>query len=182
MAVGVWLAFGAHAPANEYPNRPVRILIAFAAAGNIDMLGRIIAQKLGDMWGQSVFVENRPGASGNIGAQAAAQAAPDGSTLHFGAQTLAVNVTLVADRRVRSGHGLRADHAGCDRAGGLAGRRRNAVPLGAGGDRLRQGPSRQAELRLGRHRLERPSRQRCSATCRRNDAARAATASCRDAT
>jgi tripartite-type tricarboxylate transporter receptor subunit TctC len=92
MAIGILLALGARA--NEYPNRPVRVVIAFSPAGNIDVLGRFIAQKLSDMWGQSVFVENRPGGSGMIGAVAAAQAAPDGSTLHFGAQTLAVNVTL----------------------------------------------------------------------------------------
>src|SRR5262245_11817413 len=72
------------APAQTYPDRPVRIIIAFAAGGTIDTLGRIVAQKLGDAWGQSVFVENRPGAGGNIGAQAAAQSAPDGSTLHLG--------------------------------------------------------------------------------------------------
>src|SRR5262245_42701038 len=94
LAGGVLLTFCAQAPAQEYPNRPVKILIAFSPAGNIDVLGRFIAQKLSDMWGQSVFVENRPGGSGNIGAAAAAQAAPDGATLHFGAQTLAVNVTL----------------------------------------------------------------------------------------
>jgi tripartite-type tricarboxylate transporter receptor subunit TctC len=87
---------GSHnsAAAQTYPDRSVRIIIAFAAGGTIDTLGRIVAQKLGEAWGQSVFVENRPGASGNIGAQAAAQSPPDGYTLHLGAQTLAVNVTL----------------------------------------------------------------------------------------
>jgi tripartite-type tricarboxylate transporter receptor subunit TctC len=58
------------------------------------VLGRFIAQHLSEMWGQQVIVENRPGGSGNIGAAAAAAAPPDGYTLHFGAQTLAVNVTL----------------------------------------------------------------------------------------
>jgi tripartite-type tricarboxylate transporter receptor subunit TctC len=85
---------GPPAAAQTYPDRSVRIIIAFAAGGTIDTLGRIVAQKLGDAWGQSVFVENRGGASGNIGAQAAAQSPPDGYTLHLGGQVLAVNVTL----------------------------------------------------------------------------------------
>ncbi len=87
---------GVHAPASAqtYPDRSVRMIIAFPAGGTIDTLGRIVAQKLTEAWGQNVLVENRAGASGNIGAQAAAQAAPDGYTLHLGAQTLAVNVTL----------------------------------------------------------------------------------------
>jgi tripartite-type tricarboxylate transporter receptor subunit TctC len=72
------------ASAQTYPERSVRIIIAFAAGGTIDTLGRIVAQKLGDAWGQSVVVENRGGASGNIGAQAAAQSPPDGYTLHLG--------------------------------------------------------------------------------------------------
>ena len=88
------LAASAGASAQGYPDRPVRMLIAFPAGGTIDTLGRILAQKLTEAWGQNVLVENRAGASGNIGAQAAAQAAPDGYTLHLGAQTLAVNVTL----------------------------------------------------------------------------------------
>src|SRR5229473_2921319 len=82
------------ASAQTYPDRSVRIIIAFAAGGTIDTLGRIVAQKLSEAWGQSVFVENRPGASGNIGAAAAAQSAPDGYTLQLGGQVLAVNVTL----------------------------------------------------------------------------------------
>ena len=64
------------ASAQAYPDRSVRIIIAFAAGGTIDTLGRIVAQKLGEAWGQSVFVENRPGASGNIGAAAGRLYAP----------------------------------------------------------------------------------------------------------
>jgi tripartite-type tricarboxylate transporter receptor subunit TctC len=88
------LAANAGAAAQSYPERPVRVLIAFPAGGTIDTLGRIIAQKLAEAWGQNVVIENRPGAGGNIGAAAAAKSAPDGYTLHLGAQTLAVNVTL----------------------------------------------------------------------------------------
>lgn len=82
------------AKAQTYPARPVRMLIAFSAGGTIDALGRILAQKLSERWGQSVLVENRGGAAGNLGAIAAAQAAPDGYTIHLGAQSLATNVTL----------------------------------------------------------------------------------------
>jgi tripartite-type tricarboxylate transporter receptor subunit TctC len=78
----------------DYPNRPVKIIIAFSPAGAIDILGRLIADKLSQIWGQQVVVENRPGGGGNIGAAAAATAPPDGYTLHFGAQTLGTNVTL----------------------------------------------------------------------------------------
>ena len=80
--------------AQTYPNKPVRMVIAFPAGGSIDTLGRILAQKLSAEWGQNVVVENRPGAGGNLGAAAAAQAAPDGYTLHLGGQSLAVNVTI----------------------------------------------------------------------------------------
>jgi tripartite-type tricarboxylate transporter receptor subunit TctC len=82
------------AGAQSYPNKPVRLVIAFPAGGSIDTLGRILVAKLSEEWGQNVVVENRPGAGGNLGAAAAAQAAPDGYTLHLGAQTLAVNVTI----------------------------------------------------------------------------------------
>jgi tripartite-type tricarboxylate transporter receptor subunit TctC len=97
IAASFWAALvqaPASASAQAYPDRSVRIVIAFAAGGTIDTLGRIVAQKLSEAWGQSVFVENRPGASGNIGASAAAQSPADGYTLHLGGQVLAVNVTL----------------------------------------------------------------------------------------
>lgn len=85
---------GAPAEAQPYPNRSVRLMVAFSAGGTLDTLARIIAQKLGETWGQQVVVENRAGAGGNLGAMAAAQAPPDGMVLHFGAQSLAVNVTI----------------------------------------------------------------------------------------
>jgi tripartite-type tricarboxylate transporter receptor subunit TctC len=94
IAAGVWLGGNGMGSAQDYPTRPVKIVIAFSPSGAIDVLGRFIAQHLSEMWGQQVIVENRPGGSGNIGAAAAAASPADGYTLHFGAQTLAVNVTL----------------------------------------------------------------------------------------
>src|SRR4051812_40882471 len=82
------LAMREAALSQAYPNKSVRLLFAFPAGGSIDTLGRILAQKLSEEWGQNVVVENRPGAGGNLGAAAAAQATPDGYTLHLGAQTL----------------------------------------------------------------------------------------------
>ena len=84
--------------AEQYPSRPVHMIVAFPAGGTLDTLARMVSQKLSEKWGQGVPVENRPGAGGNIGAVAAARAAPDGYTLHFGAQSLAVNVTLAPQR------------------------------------------------------------------------------------
>jgi tripartite-type tricarboxylate transporter receptor subunit TctC len=80
--------------AENYPARPVRLIIAFSAGGSVDALGRLLAQKLAEKWHQQVAVENRTGALGNIGAIAAARSAPDGYTLHLATQSLAVNVTL----------------------------------------------------------------------------------------
>ena len=102
-------------------------MIAFSPSGAIDVLGRFIAEHLSEMWGQQVMVENRPGGSGNIGAAAAATAPPDGYTLHFGAQTLAVNVTLSPTTAFDPVNELRADHAGRHRPGGVHGGGADAV-------------------------------------------------------
>lgn len=67
--------------AQTYPSKPIRLLVPFPAGGATDILARALSQELGRKIGQSVVVENKPGAGGTIGAQAGAQAAPDGYTL-----------------------------------------------------------------------------------------------------
>ena len=69
------------ASAQEYPTRPVRIIVPFPAGGTADVMPRIFAEKLAQKWGQPITVENRAGAAGNIGAEAAYRAEPDGYTL-----------------------------------------------------------------------------------------------------
>jgi tripartite-type tricarboxylate transporter receptor subunit TctC len=74
-------AFAAGAPTDGYPNRPVRIVDGFAAGGNTDFMGRVIAAKLQEASGQTVLVDNRPGAASTIGGDYVAKSAPDGHTL-----------------------------------------------------------------------------------------------------
>lgn len=86
------------ASAETFPDHPVRLIIPFTPSGGIDTLGRLVAQKLSEIWGQSVFVENRAGAGGDIGSAVAAKSAPDGYTLAVGGQFLASNVTILPMR------------------------------------------------------------------------------------
>lgn len=75
----------------DYPNKPIRLIIGFPAGGSTDIVGRVVAQKLGERLGQTIVVENRGGAGGTIGTDAAAKAAPDGYTLTLGTtSTMAV--------------------------------------------------------------------------------------------
>lgn len=77
-----------------YPSRPLRFIVPYAAGGNGDIVSRIIAQKLIAQIGQQIVIDNRGGAGGNIGAELAARAAPDGYTLMLGTNTHVINMSL----------------------------------------------------------------------------------------
>jgi tripartite-type tricarboxylate transporter receptor subunit TctC len=82
------------AAAQSYPVKPVRIIIGFPPGGATDIAARAVAQKLTESFGQQVIVDNRPGAASNIGAEAAARAAPDGYTLFMGSVSTSINPSL----------------------------------------------------------------------------------------
>lgn len=81
--------------AQNYPTKPIRIVVAYTPAGTTDILARAIGQKMTERWGQPVIIDNRPGANGNIGTEIAARATPDGYTLLMAtAATHSINNTL----------------------------------------------------------------------------------------
>lgn len=90
---GVHLAHAA--PVERYPDRPVTLVVPYAAGGGTDIVGRNIAQRLSTLWGQSVVVENRSGANGVIGSGAVAKSAPDGHTLMLVVGSHAINPVLM---------------------------------------------------------------------------------------
>lgn len=94
--IGCSLASAAYAQgATSYPTKPVRFIAPFPPGGSTDLLARLVAQKLTEAWGQQVVVENRGGAAGTIGVEAAARSAPDGYTIVMGhVGTFGVNPTL----------------------------------------------------------------------------------------
>ena len=87
------LGGGRGAVGDDFPNRPIRMIVPFPAGGPTDIVARVIGQKMSEDWGQPVVIENRPGANTLIGAQAAAKAAPDGYTLF-----MAIDSTLVMNQ------------------------------------------------------------------------------------
>ena len=127
----------AQSPAADFPSRPVRMIIPYPAGGTTDVIGRMLAQKLGEVWHQPVVVENRGGAAGILGSEYVAKSAPDGYTILMGSGTThssgpAVNpripynnitdfapVSLVAtfpNVLLLESNGSRPDHPGIHRA------------------------------------------------------------------
>lgn len=80
--------------AQPYPARPIRLIVSFAPGGSVDLVARLIGQKLSDVWGQQVVIDNRPGAGGNLSAELAARASPDGYTLYLSSASIVVNASL----------------------------------------------------------------------------------------
>ena len=139
MAFAAWVA----ARAQDYPTRPITLVVPFAPGGGVDQMARLIAGKLEQRLGKSFVIENKPGAGSIIAATYVQKSNPDGYTLLMApAPTMAVNVSLYknlpydpttdfSSDRTAVGHALRAD-----------GQCRSAGEVGAGPARLRQGQSR----------------------------------------
>jgi tripartite-type tricarboxylate transporter receptor subunit TctC len=89
------LAFAGAASAQSYPTKAVRLVVPFLAGGSTDIVGRTVAQKLSEMWGQQAFVDNRPGGGTTIGTDLVAKAAPDGYTLLVTPAPFTINPSLL---------------------------------------------------------------------------------------
>jgi tripartite-type tricarboxylate transporter receptor subunit TctC len=94
-AISILLSLGTPTPAADYPNRPITLVVAFTPGGPSDVLARIVGKKMEQLLSQPFVIENRPGAGGNLAAEAVAHAAPDGYTLLMGNNSiLATNDSL----------------------------------------------------------------------------------------
>src|SRR5690349_22004200 len=96
IALAAWALAGT-CLAQDWPSKPVRIIVPFAPGGPVDIIARIVGAKLNESLGQQFIVENRTGAGGNIGATAAAKATADGYTVLMTSSAIAVNVSLYTD-------------------------------------------------------------------------------------
>ena len=90
-------AYGGSAIAQDYPNRPIRLIVPFAPGGGSDFMGRLIGQKLSEQLGQQVVVDNRPGAASLVGTQIASRGAPDGYTLILADAGFTINIAFFKD-------------------------------------------------------------------------------------
>jgi len=92
------LCIAGAAAAQDYPNRPIRLVVPFPPGGASDILGRVVSERLGPIYGQNIVVENRPGASGHVGAQLVAKAPGDGYTLMIG--TIGIHAAYASYRKL----------------------------------------------------------------------------------
>ena len=151
------------AMAQDFPSRPVTIVTPQPPGASSDLLARTVGDRLSHAWGQSVIVDNRPGASGNVGAAFVARAPADGYTLMVGTDAmLTSNVYLFKNMPFDPVKDFAPITNGGANIICLAVNTQLPVDLGAGADRLCQGESRQAAIRLVRHRLAASSLRRAA--------------------
>ena len=153
-------AMTGNAMAADWPVRPVKVVVGFTPGGPTDLVGRLIAQKLSEQTGKNFYVENVPGAGGNVGAVRVAQSAPDGYTILVTGGNITNNPFLFA----QAGYDPIKDFEAVALVAATPGRARDqsdgAGENSQGTGRLDSRQSRQGELRIARHR-------HAAAACRR---------------
>ncbi|MDB5811859.1 MAG: tripartite tricarboxylate transporter substrate binding protein [Betaproteobacteria bacterium] len=91
----VLVGIGMTVAAQDYPAKPIRLIVPFGPGGTTDILSRVLGERLGERFGQQVLIDNRPGAGGNIAAEITARAAPDGYTIFLGSMgTQSINISI----------------------------------------------------------------------------------------
>ena len=152
-------AFSAvNAQAEDYPSRPIRILVPYAPGGIADIAARLVGAKLTDAWGQQVIVENRPGGNGFIAVTDAARSAPDGYTLVMVTTgDVSINPVLFKDVPYDVGRDLAPISAVSDAPMVLATNGASQVPIGRRRDRGRQGAAGRAGRLYARLRQHQPA-------------------------
>ena len=145
-------ALADHAQAQEYPSRPVRMLVGYAAGGGADGLARILAQRLGTELGQQFVVDNRPGAGGTIAAEALAKAPPDGYTLYFADTAILIAPVVQPKLGFDPARAFTPVGSVCSLPLVIVANLQAPAQTAQDDHRLRDRQSRQALLRLARHR------------------------------
>jgi len=97
LLIGAGMAFASAAAAQEFPNQPIRLIVPFTPGSPNDVVARLLAQHMTQRLGQSVVIDNRPGAGTNIGAKAAASAEPNGYTLLFNSSSMVVSPAMYSN-------------------------------------------------------------------------------------
>ena len=146
----------------DYPSKPIRMIVGFAAGGGTDTTARAIAQKMSAAMGEQVVVDNRPGAAGNVATELVVRGPADGYTILMGTiAALAINPTLYGNLAIRPYQGSGAGFAGSEFKQHPRRTSERAGEISAGVDRARKSQARHAELWLIRDR-------RHGTSCRRS--------------
>ena len=133
------LVLAAPALAQRLSDRTIFIVVPFTPGTGIDVLARIVGEELRQRWNQPVVIENKPGASGNIGTQGAARAEPDGHTIMMTVNTFVMNASLYKSLPYDPVQSFDADRRGRDRGAGARGAPLRAGEVRAGADRRGEG-------------------------------------------
>ena len=144
----------------NYPNRPVRVIVPWPPGGGTDIFARAISDKLQQALGQPFPVENRPGAAGNLGAAMVARSTPDGYTIMIATITLATSSRPLSIPGLRYNQGLRWDYPHCRCPAHVGGEPRSTRAKRERTDRPHQAKTRQADLFVRRCRESIPNRGR----------------------